>query len=405
MVCHNWVFTFEINRLDKNMVRSQGLNAVLGYWKWLAAGLIVIIGGLYWWSNTATQVQTTPVVQAYPSQSVSVLNATGYVVPQRKAALSSKATGRLEWLGVAEGAVVKSGQLIARIESKDTLAQLAQAQAQEDVARAELTEAQQNLDRSLQLIAKKFISGASHDTAVARFNRAKANLAVANANAQVAKANLAQAEIRAPFDAVVLTKNANEGDNITPFSSAADSKGAVVTIADMSTLEVEVDVSESNMARLKIGQPAEIGLDALPGERFAGSVIRMVPTIDRSKATRLVKVKFDQIDPRVLPDMSAKVVFLDRQLSANERQPVVAVSSQAVVMNNGKPTVYLLSGNEVKAVEIQAIEMKANNATGDSPAAASLPDLVPTPNLEPGQRVVIRPVNLKDGQRVKVVNP
>jgi HlyD family secretion protein len=260
------------------------------------------------------------------------------------------------------------------------------------VAQAELTEAQQNLDRSTQLMGQKFISAASYDTAVARFQRAKANLGVANANANVAQANLAQTEIRAPFDAVVLTKNANEGDNITPFSSAVDSKGAVVTIADMSTLEVEVDVSESNMSRLKIGQPAEIGLDALPGERFAGSVIRMVPTIDRSKATRLVKVKFAKIDPRVLPDMSAKVVFLDRELSPEERQPVVAVSSQAVAMINNQPMVYVLEGNTVKAVSI-------------APAQAPASDLVPTPNLSPGQRVVIRPVNLKDGQRVQVTNP
>jgi HlyD family secretion protein len=392
VVCHNQGITFKTNGFDTKMVQSLVLNAVVRYWKWLAAGLVGIAAAVYWWAGAAPQVQTTPVVQAYPSQSISILNATGYVVAQRKAALSSKATGRLEWLGVAEGAVVKSGQLIARIESRDTSAQFAQAQAQVQVAQAELTEAQQNLDRSTQLKNQKFISGASYDSAVARFQRAKANLAVANANANVAQANLAQTEIRAPFDAVVLTKNANEGDNITPFSSAVDSKGAVVTIADMSTLEVEVDVSESNMSRLKIGQPAEIGLDALPGERFAGSVIRMVPTIDRSKATRLVKVKFAKIDPRVLPDMSAKVVFLDRELSSEERQPVVAVSAQAVTMVNNQPTVYVLEGNVVKAVSIDAPQVPTS-------------DLVPTPNLSPGQRVVIRPVGLKNGQRVQVMNP
>ncbi|MFZ9409848.1 MAG: efflux RND transporter periplasmic adaptor subunit, partial [Burkholderiaceae bacterium] len=185
----------------------------------------------------------------------------------------------------------------------------------------------------------------------------------------------------------------NVGDNITPFSSAADSKGAVVTIADMSTLEVETDVSESNVGRLKIGQPAEIGLDALPGERFAGSIIRMVPTIDRSKATRLVKIKFDLIDPRVLPDMSAKVVFLERQLSEAERKPIVAVSAQAVVQREGKLVVYLVDSGQVKEV---VIDTQASGVQGD---------LVPVTNLKPGQRVVIRPAGLRDGQRIKIANP
>jgi RND family efflux transporter MFP subunit len=280
-------------------------------------------------------------VQTYPSQTLSVLNATGYVVAQRKASLASKATGRLEWLGVAEGSVVKAG----------------------------------------------------HESSVAKMSIAKASVAAAKANQQVAEANLSQTEIRAPFDGIILTKNANVGDNITPFSSAADSKGAVVTIADMSTLEVETDVSESNVGRLKIGQPAEIGLDALPGERFAGSIIRMVPTIDRSKATRLVKIKFDLIDPRVLPDMSAKVVFLERQLSEAERKPIVAVSAQAVVQREGKPVVYLVDSGQVKEV---VIDTQASGVQGD---------LVPVANLKPGQRVVIRPAGLRDGQRIKIANP
>jgi multidrug efflux pump subunit AcrA (membrane-fusion protein) len=161
----------------------------------------------------------------------------------------------------------------------------------------------------------------------------------------------------------------------------------------MSTLEVETDVSESNVGRLKIGQPAEIGLDALPGERFAGSIIRMVPTIDRSKATRLVKIKFDLIDPRVLPDMSAKVVFLERQLSEAERKPIVAVSAQAVVQREGKPVVYLVDSGHVKEV---VIDTQASGVQGD---------LVPVTNLKPGQRVVIRPADLRDGQRIKIANP
>jgi len=339
------------------------LSWALRFWKWGLAVLLILFAWLVWGPGAAQPVQTTPVVQTYPSQTLSVLNATGYVVAQRKASLASKATGRLEWLGVAEGSVVKAGQV------------------------------EQNYSRSEQLLAKKFIAPSAHESSVAKMSIAKASVAAAKANQQVAEANLSQTEIRAPFDGIILTKNANVGDNITPFSSAADSKGAVVTIADMSTLEVETDVSESNVGRLKIGQPAEIGLDALPGERFAGSIIRMVPTIDRSKATRLVKIKFDLIDPRVLPDMSAKVVFLERQLSEAERKPIVAVSAQAVVQREGKPVVYLVDSGQVKEV---VIDTQASGVQGD---------LVPVTNLKPGQRVVIRPAGLRDGQRIKIANP
>ncbi len=360
------------------------------YWKWLLAAVIVVLAGFLWLGSSAQIVQTTPVVQAYPSQTLSVLNASGYVVAQRKASLSSKATGRLEWLGVAEGSVIKTGELIARLESTDTAAQLEQAKAQTGVTRAELLEAEQAFKRSETLLAQKFISPASHDTAIARLNRARASLASAQAAEKVASANLAQTEIRAPFDAVVLTKNANVGDNITPFSSAADTKGAVVTVADMSTLEVEADVSESNITRLKAGQPVEIGLDAIPGERFTGSISRMVPTIDRAKATRLVKVKFTKIDPRILPDMSAKVVFLERELSPEERKPIIAVSSQAVTNKNGKPVIYLIEGDRVREIEIQT---------------QPIGELTPVGQLKPGSRVVIRPQNLSDGDRIKIATP
>lgn len=373
----------------------MGILAGIGrHWKWWAVALAAA-GILIWWrAASITVVQTTPVVLAFPSQSVSVLNATGYVVAQRKASLSSKATGRLEWLGVAEGSVIRQGQLIARIESRDTQAQLEQAQAQVEVAQAELTDAQQSFRRSESLLSQRFISAASHDSASARLNKAKAGLLVAQANLRVAQANLAQTEIRAPFDAVVLTKNANVGDNITPFSSAADTKGAVVSVADMSTLEVEVDVSESNLSKLSIGQPAEIGLDAIPGERFPGQVVRMVPTIDRAKATRLVKVKFDRIDARALPDMSAKVVFLSRRLSSEERKPLVSVSGQAVTLEQGKPVVFLLEGDRLKRVELAA-----------SAVAQPGSELVPVVGLSPGQRVVMRPADLRDGQRVKLASP
>ncbi|NDF04175.1 MAG: efflux RND transporter periplasmic adaptor subunit [Betaproteobacteria bacterium] len=196
-------------------------------------------------------------------------------------------------------------------------------------------------------------------------------------------------EIRAPFDGVVLTKNANVGDNITPFSSAVDSKGAVVTIADMTTLEVEADVSESSVAKLTIGQPVEIGLDALPNERFLGKVARMVPTIDRAKATRLVKLQFVEIDERVLPDMSAKVAFLQRPLTADERKPVLAVNRAAVREEGARREIYVLRQDRLETLELPE-------------TAPVLGDLAVVPGLKAGDRVVLRPASgLRDGQRVR----
>jgi RND family efflux transporter MFP subunit len=242
------------------------------------------------------RVETVNVTLAYPSQAYTLLTATGYVAPQRKASISTKATGRLEWLGVLEGSRVHKGELIAKLENRDVSATLGQAEANVKVARANLVQANAELmeaanayRRSTDLRARNFISQSTLDTSVARYDKARANvasmqaaIAAAEANARAAQVELDQTLIRAPFDGVILTKNANVGDTIAPFSNAADSKGAVVTIADMDTLEVEADVSESSLSKIALGQSAEIQLDAFPGLRLTGSVARMVPTVDRS---------------------------------------------------------------------------------------------------------------------------
>jgi RND family efflux transporter MFP subunit len=158
--------------------------------------------------------------------------------------------------------------------------------------------------------------------------------------------------IRAPFDGVILTKNANVGDNITPFSSAADSKGAVVTLADMDTLEVEADVSESNLSKISVGQAVEIQLDAVPELRLAGQVSRTVPTVDRSKATLLVKVRFGDHDPRVLPDMSAKVAFLSKPVQAADKKPVVVVAANALAKRDGKSVVFVVRDEKAHLVPV-----------------------------------------------------
>jgi len=361
--------------------------------RWFRITLFVIVVAsavVVWRMGQGPTVQVTRVVTVFPSQALSVLNASGYVVAQRKAAVSTKAQGRLEWLGVTEGTRVKQGEVIARLEALELTAQLAQTEAQLGLAQAELDDAARAETRAQSLLAQSYISQASYDAALARANKARAQVRAAQAARDVSRAALSQTEIRAPFEGVVLTKNANVGDNITPFSSAADSKGAVVTIADMRTLEVEADVSESSMSKLQVDQPVDIGLDALPNQRFSGRVARMVPTIDRAKATRMVKLQFDTIDPRILPDMSAKVAFLPRPLKESERQPVKAITKAAVVQRDGKSVVFLLEGSKVKQVTL------ANpQALGE--------DLVLAAELSEGQSVVLRPSEqLKQGQTVQL---
>jgi RND family efflux transporter MFP subunit len=363
-----------------------------------AVGLIALrqIGG-------KASVDTVTVAQAYPAQNYTLLNATGYVVAQRKAALSSKATGRLEWLGVLEGSKVKKDEVVARLENRDVSASLGQALANIKVAQAnleqgqaELADAQANFKRTADLLNQKFIAASAYDAAQARLNKAKANIsgynaaiAAARANAQVAQVALDQTLIRAPFDGVILTKNANVGDNITPFSSAADSKGAVVTIADMDTLEVEADVSESNLSKIHNDQPVEIQLDAFPELRLAGTVSRMVPTMDRSKATLLVKVRFGERDPRVLPDMSAKVAFLSKAVPPEDRQPVVAVQPAAIVTRDGKAIAFMVDGDKAKAVAITQ--------------GRKIGELVEVRGLKPGDKVVLAPdAKLHDGQPLSI---
>jgi RND family efflux transporter MFP subunit len=365
----------------------------------LAGGFIAIRGG-----NGPLAVESGVVASAYPSQAITSLNATGRVSAQRKAAVSTKATGRLEFLGVQEGSIVKAGEILARIENKDVTATQDQAQANLRATRAnleqgmaELRDAEVNLKRSEDLARKNFISSATLDTAKARFDKAQAAVASLNGAIGVAEANLRatnvtveQTLIRAPFDGVVLTKNANVGDIITPFSSAADSKGAVVNMADMSTLEVEADVSEVSLSKISVAQPVEIQLDAFPELRLLGKVSRIVPTVDRSKATVLVKVEFVEKDKRVLPDMSAKVAFLSRDLKPEERKSVTAVQPAVVAKREGKDVVFLIEKDTARLAPVTV--------------AAKIGDLVQVSGVKPGDKVVLSPSEkLKDGAAVSII--
>jgi RND family efflux transporter MFP subunit len=390
--------------------------------------LLLVAAVFYWVGERKTEVQASAVMSAFPSAQYAKLTASGYVVAQRRAAVSSKGTGRLIELQVREGSVVKAGELLGRLDDSDVQAALqaaranqgmadagvAQAVAGQSQAAVELGNAEAELGRQVSLEGQGFVSPQSLDSARRRVDAARAaaasaqatrlsatsGLAFARAQIQVQEVNRANTEIRAPFDAVVLVKNANVGDMITPFSSAAGSQGAVVTVADMSTLEVEADVSESNVGQVRIDMPVEIVLDALPGKRFQGSVSRIVPTVDRAKATVMTKVRFAQLSPDILPEMSARVVFMSQRPSQTDLQPVVAVNPKAVVQRDGKSNVWrIVTTGEGQALTVQPLAVTTGRTLGDALEITS-------PELKAGDRLVLEPpAQLQPGAAVKVTSP
>ncbi len=371
---------------------------------WLLGACVVVLAilaasGLF---TPRVEVETATVSLVYPSQTFSLLNASGYVVPQRKSAVASKTTGRLVWLGVEEGSRVRMGEVIARLENEDVTAARAQAAASlvnarsaKEQTEAELKDATLAFSRNKELLAQGVVAQADLDAAEARYRKAGAGVAGADAAINAAKAALQGADvaigytlIRAPFDGVVLTKDADVGDIVTPIGAAVNAKAAVVTMADMGSLQVEADVSESNLEKVRKGQPCEVQLDALPEVRFVGAVHMIVPTADRSKATVLAKVRFVDQDSRILPEMSARVAFLQRTVKPEEKTPLTAVNPAALVTRNGRECVYLVTGERVKETPVTTgrrigdmIEIKAGVKAGDKVA------LKPLPKLRDGTRI------------------
>ena len=375
------------------------------YWT-LAAISIIVLGWLYakGMFTPSIKVQVVTVTQIYPSQAFTVLNASGYVVPQRKSALASKVTGRLIWLGVEEGSHVKKTQVVARLENEDVTAAKNQVEANLNVAlsnieqvKAELRDATLSFNRNKQLISRGVIAQSVYDDALARYEKAVA--AVTSAEA-ILKANSAALEganvaleytlIRAPFDAVVVTKDADVGDIVTPLGAAANAKASVVTIADMSSLEVEADVSESNLSQIRRGQPCEIQLDALPEQRFRSEIHMIVPTADRSKATVMVKVRFLDKDSGILPEMSAKVAFLSRPATKEEKKPRIALNQAALVNRKDRKFVFLLKGDKVVETPVSL----------GSPIGDMIEVLE---GVKVGDQIVSNPSDrLKNGSKIKI---
>ena len=382
--------SLKIDRSENNNGKGKSK-----YFIYAIVAIVIIIAGYFAinsLSKTALEVKLTTVIKQTPGRSSAVLTASGYVVAQREASVSSKGTGVLEYLGVVEGDKVKKGQIIARLDDRDIVAQLDEAKSSLELYKAQLKEIENNYNREKELFSRGLSSQQSLDQAETAYKSLLANIDIADARIRAAEVALENMIIRAPFDGTVLTKNAEVGEIVAPFGASTTSRAAVVTIADMNSLMVETDVSESNIEKIKQDLDCEIVLDANPGKSYQGYVFKIVPTADRSKATVLVKVGFKSYDNRVLPEMSAKVSFLSEKSKVEEEQiPVLTAPLTAVEDLDGKKIVYVVADDKAVQKEISTGRLFGNYVEIIS-------------GLEEGEKI-IDDLNekIKDGIQVKVL--
>ncbi len=323
------------------------------------------------------------------------ISANGYVVARTKASVSAKIPGRLAYLGVTEGSRVTAGEVIARIESGDFEAQLASARATTAQFEAQLAQARRDRERARALRRQGLNSDADLENAETAVGVLAAQLDAARAQEKLAEVNLENTQVRAPFDGTVLRKDAEVGEIVAPSSAGGGlTRTAIVTMADLGTLEVEVDVNEAYIAQIANGQPARTTLDAYPDTSFAGRVRQVVPTADRQKATVQVKVSILDRDPRILPEMGAKVVFLRDGGAHPAAAPPhrVTVPAAAVVNGSDGARVWVVENGRVSARPVET-----GPGRGDQVEIRK--------GLLGGESVVLDPpAGLKDGAKVRAAS-
>jgi RND family efflux transporter MFP subunit len=349
-------------------------------------------------------------VRVAPAQGVggqargAVLNASGYVTARRQATVSSKVTGKVSEIFIEEGMHVKNGQLLARLDDAYATkslrlaeAQAAQAASALEETRVRITQAQLDYDRARQLTTSQIASKADLDRAKAELDAQRAHLAALNDTLAVAQRNSAisrqgvdDTEIRAPFDGVVVSKDAQPGEMISPVSAGGGfTRTGICTVVDMDSLEIEVDVAEAYINRVRPMQPVEATLDAYPDWKIPAHVITPVPTAERQKATVKVRIAFDAKDARILPEMGVKVAFIDNQ-PAQAASTAVEVPKSALRRVEDQDVVFVVTGGRVerRAVKVAAMENdRARIAAG----------------IREGDQVVIEgPADLADGDKVRV---
>jgi RND family efflux transporter MFP subunit len=367
----------------------------------VAVGAIIALRG-----SDTLMVATATARAPEAGATATVLNASGYVEPRRKATVAAKITGRVTEVLVDEGMAVEAGQVLARLDDIDARRRAEATRANRDVARASLdeidvnlTDAERRLRRTQELFDDGIASEQDLDTANATVDALRAQLVVAKRNLDAAEAQLAVAlqdlenyTIRAPFAGIAISKDAQPGEMVSPVSAGGGfTRTGISTIVDMSSLEIEVDVNESFIARVTPGQPAEAVLDAYPGWRIPATVRTVIPSADRQKATVKVRLTFNELDPRILPDMGVKVAFRESTVEAEEApQAMSLVPSNALRRDGDRRVAFLVNGD---TVERRAVSV-GRELDGETEILSG---------VTVGSTIVVEPpAELEDGQKIKV---
>ncbi len=373
---------------------------------------LVIAATLAWWLTRPKPLEVRTAAARELSTSSggtrTVLNASGYVTARREATVSSKVTGKVVEVLVEEGVRVSSGQVLARLDDANTRASLNLAQAQLDAARTSLEEtrvrlgeAERERTRQHQLAERGVATAADFDRAESSASALNARLAQLATEVTVAERSLAvwqqqldDTVIRAPFAGVVTSKNAQPGEMISPMSSGGFTRTGICTIVDMDSLEIEIDVNESYINRVAPGQPVEATLDAYADWKIPCKVIAIIPTADRQKSTVRVRVGFDQLDPRILPEMSVKVAFRDTGASAAAAATrSVLIPAAALRQEAGRDLVFVVASGRA--------ERRAVSVAGTRGADTEI-----LAGVSAGERVILEaPAGLADGVLVKEKQP
>ena len=372
-------------------------------WWWVVGAAVIVAAVVLWRVSSSPVPVRTELVEAPSAADGAVLNASGYVVARRLATVSSKVTGRISEVLFEEGAAVTEGQVLARLDAASAQADHAVATRSLEASRrglreieVRLADAQKTLDRNRSLVERALVSKSVLDTSEAEVAALQARLAAAAADVNVAQARVAVSqqglddlEIRAPFAGVVISKDAQPGETVSPISAGGGfTRTGIATIVDMDSREIEVDVNEAYINRVRDGQRVEAVLDAYPDWKLPGRVIRIVPTADRQKATVRVRIAFEQLDPRVLPDMGIKVRFLEERAAAGPATP--KLTSKAVVRDEAGPSVWVVRDGRVERRPVKL----GDELDGQVPVLEG---------LQGGEAVVVDPPRrLRDGAAVEL---
>ena len=393
--------------------RAPESRVSLAWVKWVV--LLLILGGggygtyAFVTRERPVEVKVAQVTERAAGTQAAVLNASGYVTARRRATVSSKITGKIMEVNVEEGMAVKEGQVLARLDDVQVRAALALAEAQAQATRQAVTEnevrlaeAKLHLGRMEALLKEGIVTRAEVDTAQANVDSTAARIRALNEQVKVserhidlAKTDLDNTIVRAPFSGVAISKDAQPGEMVSPVSAGGGfTRTGICTIVDMRSLEIEVDVNESYINRVRPGQDVTAMLDAYPEWQIPAEVITPVPTADRQKATVLVRIRFKQLDPRILPDMGIKVTFLadpGSNPAVTKARPTTLVPKDAIVTEGNQTYVFVVAG---ETVERRAI--RTAGADGDrleviaGLTAADRVVISPPPTLAAGKKIVVK---------------